>query len=187
MSKFLIVGLGNPGPEYEITRHNIGFLTLDRLVEKRKASFAPARLGDKAEFRFKGKAFHLVKPSTYMNLSGKAVSYWLQELKVPREHLIVVVDDIALPFGQLRLRPSGSSAGHNGLQNIEDTLGDQNFARLRFGIGNSFARGQQVDYVLSPFAKEEFKELPEQMDKAGEALISFALEGAERAMNKYND
>jgi PTH1 family peptidyl-tRNA hydrolase len=187
VNKFLIVGLGNPGPEYEVTRHNIGFLVLDRLAEQHKAEFDAARLGEKAEFRFKGKAFHLVKPSTYMNLSGRAVQYWLNELKVPRENLVVVVDDIALPFGNLRLRPGGSSAGHNGLQNIQDTLGTTNFARLRFGIGNNYARGHQVDYVLSPFAQEEFKALPDRMDRAGQMLVHFALEGCERTMNTFND
>jgi PTH1 family peptidyl-tRNA hydrolase len=187
VNKFLIVGLGNPGPEYEVTRHNAGFLILDRLAEQHKVEFEPARYGDKAEFRFKGKTFHLVKPATYMNLSGRAVQYWLNELKTPLENLVVVVDDIALPFGNLRLRPGGSSAGHNGLQNIQETLGTPNYARLRFGIGNHFARGRQVDYVLSPFTQDEFRALPERMDRAGQMLIHFALEGCERTMNAFND
>lgn len=184
--KFLIAGLGNIGPEYELTRHNIGFLTLDRLAEKHKAEFKTERLADHAEFKFKGKQIHLIKPNTYMNLSGKAIAYWLQELKITKEALLVVLDDIALPFGSLRMRTKGSSAGHNGLKNIELLLNGQDYPRLRMGIGSNYAKGQQVDYVLSRFDEEEFKALPEVMDKAGEMIVGFCLMGAERTMNMYN-
>ena len=136
--KYLIVGLGNPGPEYELTRHNIGFLTLDRLAEQQGCTFRPDRLAEVADFKYKGRSIHLIKPSTYMNLSGKAVNYWLQSFKVAKENLLVVVDDIALPFGTLRLRAKGSSAGHNGLKNIEDLSGGQDYARLRMGVGKRF-------------------------------------------------
>ena len=184
--KFLISGLGNPGPEYELTRHNIGFLTLDRLAEKHETTFSTQRLADRAEFRTRGKTIHLIKPNTYMNLSGKAVSYWLQDLKILRENLLVVVDDIALPFGMQRMRAKGSSAGHNGLKNIEDLLGGQDYARLRMGIGSNYSKGQQVDYVLSRFEQEEFDALPSIMDKACEAILAFCTIGIERAMNFHN-
>ena len=185
--KYLIVGLGNPGPEYELTRHNIGFLTLDRLAEQQGCTFRPDRLAEVADFKYKGRSIHLIKPSTYMNLSGKAVNYWLQSFKVAKENLLVVVDDIALPFGTLRLRAKGSSAGHNGLKNIEDLSGGQDYARLRMGVGNDFARGQQVDYVLSPFPREELDALPALMDRAGEMVLSFATQGIARTMSQFND
>ena len=185
--KFLIAGLGNVGPEYELTRHNIGFLTLDRLADTNKLDFDTTRLADKTEMKYKGKQIHLIKPNTFMNLSGKAVAYWLQELKIPKENLLVVVDDIALPFGTLRLRVKGSDAGHNGLKNIAETLEGQDYARLRMGIGSNYPKGQQVDFVLSRFEPEEFKTLPSVMDKAMEAILSFCAIGAERTMNFYND
>lgn len=184
--KFLVAGLGNIGPEYELTRHNIGFLTLDRLADTHKLSFTTSRLADKAEMRFKGKQIHLIKPNTYMNLSGKAIAYWLNDLKIAKENLLVVVDDIALPFGTLRMRAQGSSAGHNGLTNIEETLGGRDYARLRMGIGNNFSKGQQVDFVLGNFEKEEFIVLPDYMDKAIEAILAFCTIGVERAMNLHN-
>lgn len=184
--KFLIAGLGNIGPEYEVTRHNIGFLTLDRLADNHKVNFSTQRLADKAELKYKGKQIHLIKPNTFMNLSGKAIAYWLQELKIPKENLLVVVDDLALPFGALRLRAKGSSAGHNGLNNIELVLGGQDYSRLRMGIGNNFSKGQQVDFVLSPFDKEEFVSLPGIMDAAVEMILSFCAIGVERTMNFYN-
>jgi PTH1 family peptidyl-tRNA hydrolase len=185
--RFLIAGLGNIGPEYELTRHNIGFLVLDQLADQHKTEFTTERLAQYAEFKFKGKSIHLIKPTTYMNLSGKAVAYWLQELKISKENLLVVMDDIALPFGSLRLRPKGSSAGHNGLKNIEMILNGQDYARLRFGVGNDFGRGQQVNYVLSNFNHEEFKKLPDVMIKANEMIISFCTQGIERTMSQYND
>jgi PTH1 family peptidyl-tRNA hydrolase len=185
--KYLIAGLGNIGPEYELTRHNIGFLVLDQLADQHKAVFATGRLADKAEFRHKGKTIHLIKPNTYMNLSGKAIAYWLQELKIPKENLLVVVDDLALPFGSLRMRTKGSAAGHNGLKNIELLLGGQDYSRLKFGIGNDFAKGQQVDFVLSNFEQKEFDELPKVMERANSMILSFCLIGPERTMSQHND
>ncbi|MEJ0031988.1 MAG: aminoacyl-tRNA hydrolase [Bacteroidota bacterium] len=184
--KYLIAGLGNIGPEYELTRHNIGFLVLDRWADNEKIVFKTERLADRAEVRFKGRQLHLIKPNTYMNLSGKAIAYWLQELKIPKENLLVIVDEIALPFGTLRMRTKGSSAGHNGLKNIELLLNGQEYSRLRFGIGNNYSKGQQVDYVLSNFTQEEFTALPQIMDKAIEACQSFSTIGAERTMNFFN-
>lgn len=184
--KYLIAGLGNIGPEYELTRHNIGFLTLDRLADQQKINFAVDRLAQKAEFKFKGRSIHLIKPNTFMNLSGKAVAYWLNDLKVPKENLLVLVDDLALPFGTLRMRTKGSAAGHNGLKNIELLLGGQEYARLRFGIGNDFGKGQQADFVLSNFDKEEFEKLPAAMDKANEMVLSFCTQGPERTMSLFN-
>lgn len=185
--KYLIAGLGNIGPEFELTRHNIGFLVLDRLADKRKITFRTARLADVAGLKYKGRQLHFIKPNTLMNLSGKAVSYWLQELKIPKENLLVVVDDIALPFGSLRLRAKGRSAGHNGLNNIELVLGGQDYTRLRFGIGSSFSKGQQVDFVLSRFEQEEFDALPALMDKAIEMIFSVCTIGVERTMNFFNE
>lgn len=184
--KYLIVGLGNPGPQYELTRHNIGFLTLDRLADQFDADFKTDRLADVASIKHKGRALYLVKPTTFMNLSGKAVNYWLQELKLNPRNLMVITDDIALPFGKLRMRAKGSSAGHNGLKNIEEMIGGQHYPRLRFGVGNDFHRGQQVDYVLSPFPSEEIDRLPEIMDQAGEMILSFSTIGIERTMSQYN-
>jgi len=184
--KYLIAGLGNIGPEYELTRHNIGFLVLDRIADNHKIDFTTQRLADKAELKFKGKQLHLIKPNTFMNLSGKAIAYWLQELKIPKENLLVIVDDLALPFGTLRMRTKGSSAGHNGLKNIELLLAGQEYARLRFGIGNEFNKGQQVDYVLSNFTPKEFEELPPLMDKSEEMVKSFCTIGPERTMNFFN-
>ncbi len=184
--KYLIAGLGNIGAEYELTRHNIGFLVLDQLADQQKTSFTSARLADKAEFRHRGRSIHLIKPTTYMNLSGKAVAYWLQALNIPRENLLVVVDEIALPFGTLRMRPKGSAGGHNGLRNIEEVLGDQAYARLRFGIGSEFGKGQQVDYVLSNFTQEQFDALPPVMKKANEMILSFCTIGIEKTMTQYN-
>jgi len=184
--KYLIAGLGNIGAEYELTRHNIGFLVLDQLADQYKADFASARLADKAEFRYKGRTIHLIKPTTYMNLSGKAVAYWLKALNVPRENLLVIVDEIALPFGTLRMRTKGSAGGHNGLKNIEDTLGDQAYSRLRFGVGSEFSRGQQVDYVLSNFSQEQFQALPDLIKKANEMVLSFCTIGAEKTMSLFN-
>ncbi len=185
--KFLIVGLGNIGPEYELTRHNIGFLALDRMADNNQVKFKTHRLADKAELKFKGRQLHLIKPATYMNLSGKAVAYWLQDLKIPKENLLVIVDDLALPFGSLRMRTKGSAAGHNGLKHIELTLGGQDYSRLRFGIGNDFSKGQQIDFVLSNFSKAEIKELPSLMDKAADMVFSFCTIGAERTMSLLND
>ena len=185
--KYLIVGLGNIGAEYELTRHNIGFLTLDRLADSKQAQFEMSRYAFHTEIKYKGRIIHLIKPTTYMNLSGKAIKYWMQELKIDKSNLLVIVDDIALPFGRLRLRPKGSSAGHNGLKNIEELTGGQDYARIKFGIGDDFPRGKQVDYVLSKFTKQEFDELPFVMDKAIEMVFGFCSIGVTRTMNEYND
>lgn len=184
--KYLIAGLGNIGPEYELTRHNAGFLALDQLADAHKTDFTTERLAMHAEMKYKGRTLHLIKPTTYMNLSGKAVSYWLQELKITRENLLVVVDEIALPFGSLRLRGKGSSAGHNGLKNMELMLNGQDYARLRIGVGSDYAKGRQVDYVLSNFTKEEFKQLPEIFGRATEMILSYCTAGLERTMSEYN-
>jgi peptidyl-tRNA hydrolase, PTH1 family len=185
--KYLIAGLGNIGPEYELTRHNIGFLVVDQLADQFKADFQVSRLAEKAEIKFKGRVLHLIKPTTYMNLSGKAVAYWMNELKIPKENVLVIVDDLALPFGSLRLRTKGSAAGHNGLKNIELILGGQDYSRLRFGIGNEFGKGQQVDFVLSNFEQEEFQKLSDVMKKANEMVLSFCTAGAAITMTQFND
>lgn len=185
--RYLIAGLGNPGAKYELTRHNAGFLVLDQLADKHEATFSIDRHAEKTDFKHKGRTIHLIKPTTFMNLSGKAIAYWLQELDVKLENLLVVVDDIALPFGSLRLRTRGSAAGHNGLKNIELTLNGQNYARLRFGVGDSFHKGQQIDYVLSNFSQQEFNAISPIIDKANEMILSFCAIGAERTMNLYND
>lgn len=185
--KYLVVGLGNIGPEYELTRHNIGFLVLDRLADLKESKFEPARLGDMALIKHKGRQIYLVKPSTYMNLSGKAVNYWLGHLKISKENLLVVVDDITIPFGNLRMRAKGSDAGHNGMKNIEQTIGGNKYPRLRFGIGSDYHPGQQVDYVLSRFSQEQFDALPAKMDKTIEMILSFCTIGINRTMNQFND
>lgn len=184
--KYLIAGLGNIGQEYELTRHNIGFLILDRIADNKKFAFTTGRYADKGEVKYKGRQLHFIKPNTYMNLSGKAIAYWLQELKIPKENLLVIVDDIALPFGTLRLRSKGSAAGHNGLANIEALTGGQDYSRLRFGVGDNFSKGQQVDYVLSNFEKEEIEALPQLMDKAEETIFSFCTIGVDRTMSLFN-
>lgn len=184
--KFLIVGLGNIGAEYELTRHNIGFLVSDYLADQAKATFQVSRLASTAKFKYKGKNIHLVKPSTFMNLSGKAVNYWMQQLKVPIENTLIITDDIALPIEKIRMRSKGSPAGHNGLKNIEETVGS-NYPRLRIGIGNNFSQGGQVDYVLSRFNSEEMDLLPKIIKNAGDAALSFCTVGIERTMNFFNN
>lgn len=185
--KYLIVGLGNIGQEYELTRHNIGFLILDRLADNNKIDFSLNRLAETAELKYKGRQLFLIKPTTFMNLSGKAVAYWMQHLKIPKENVLVLVDDLALPFGNIRLRPKGSSAGHNGLKNIELVLATQDYPRLRFGIGNNFSKGHQADFVLSRFDKVEFEELPPKMDKSIEIIQAFCTLGIEKTMSLFND
>ena len=175
--KYLIVGLGNIGREYEYTRHNIGFRVLDALAKASNIVFADRRYGFVAEMKVKGRTLILLKPSTYMNLSGNAVRYWMNQEKVPIENVLVIVDDLALPFGSLRLKGKGSDAGHNGLKHIQSILSTQEYARLRFGIGNDFPRGGQVDYVLEDFSDEEEKELPAKMETCGEIIKSFCLAG----------
>jgi PTH1 family peptidyl-tRNA hydrolase len=183
---YLIVGLGNIGHEYADTRHNIGFMVLDAWTKASNAVFTPQRYAARADVKFKGRTFILIKPSTYMNLSGKAVNYWMQAERVPIENVLIIVDDLALPFGTLRMRKLGSDGGHNGLKHINETLGHQNYARLRMGIGNSFLKGQQVDYVLSAFDDDEQKALPEVLDRAIDAIKAFGTIGVDRAMNFHN-
>jgi PTH1 family peptidyl-tRNA hydrolase len=184
--KYLIAGLGNIGPEYKNTRHNIGFQILDALGEASNISFEDKRYGFISEYKFKARTFILLKPSTYMNLSGKAVSYWLKTENIPIENLLVLVDDIALPFGTIRLRAKGSDGGHNGLKNITQILGNQEYARLRFGIGDDFHKGFQVDFVLSNWSKEEEKVLPEKKEACFDIIKSFGTIGIERTMNFFN-
>ena len=184
--KYLIVGLGNIGAEYADTRHNAGFDVLDALAGASNISFAAARYGAVAELKYKGRTLVLLKPSSYMNLSGKAVRYWMDAEKIAPENLLVISDDIALPFGTLRMRTKGSSGGHNGLKNISELLGREDYARIRFGIGGNFARGQQIDYVLGTWTDEERKLLPERLKVFGDAVLSFAAIGAERTMNLFN-
>ena len=184
--KYLIVGLGNIGPEYADTRHNIGFMILDELAKQENAKFITERLAAYTEINTKGRALHLIKPTTYMNLSGKAVNYWMQTLKIPVRNILVLVDDLALPFGKIQMRPKGGDAGHNGLRNIQDLIATQEYPRLRFGIGNNFAKGQQVDYVLSGFDDDEQPELPLLIDKSIEMIKSFAAVGVELTMTRMN-
>lgn len=184
--KYLIAGLGNIGAEYELTRHNIGFLILDRMADNEQVKFEHDKHAFITEVKYKGRTLHLIKPTTYMNLSGKAVNYWLQQLKIPKENLLVITDDVALPYGKLRLKPKGSAGGHNGLKNIEQLTGGQDYARLRFGVGDNYSKGRQVDYVLSPFTKQEMDELVLNIDTAIDATLAFCTVGIERAMNQYN-
>jgi PTH1 family peptidyl-tRNA hydrolase len=185
--KYLIVGLGNIGPEYALTRHNVGFMVLDRLAQIEKLEFKLDKLASVAEFKYKGRTIVLIKPTTYMNLSGKAMNYWMNIHKVPVENTLVIVDDLALPFGKLRIKPKGSSAGHNGLKNIESILGNDNYPRLKFGIGNDFPKGKQIDYVLGKFDNNDFAELPLKLDKAIDMILSFCSVGIERTMNFLNE
>lgn len=187
MKKFLIVGLGNIGPEYVGTRHNVGFMVADKLAASCNATFSSCRYGDMAEFNIKNCKIMLLKPSTFMNLSGVAVRYWMNKEKLPLENLLVIVDDIALPFGAIRLRTGGSDAGHNGLKNIASELGNQNYSRLRFGVGHDFGPGQQVEYVLGQFPPEQRQLLPERLEKATEAIKAFCLSGIAFAMTHFNN
>ena len=184
--KYLIVGLGNIGGEYVGTRHNIGFQVLDNIAAKKNLSFEQKRLAYIAESKFKGRKLIYCKPTTYMNLSGKAINYWLQKEKVPISNLLVIVDDLALSFGTIRIKKKGSDAGHNGLIDIIRSLGHQNFNRMRFGIGDEFSKGRQVDYVLGKWSSIEKEKLPERLDKMSEAVKSFVSIGIDRTMNIYN-
>jgi peptidyl-tRNA hydrolase, PTH1 family len=184
--KFLICGLGNIGAEYEHTRHNIGFMVLDRLAEKGGVNFTVSRLAYHAEMKTKGRTLVLVKPTTFMNLSGKAYSYWLKTAGLEAEQSIVITDDLALPFGKLRIKAKGSHGGHNGLRNIQEVMNSEVYPRMRMGIGDEFAKGHQVDYVLGEFSKENRKDLDAYIDRAVDAVLSFASIGLERTMNTYN-
>ncbi len=186
MKKFLIVGLGNIGEKYKNTRHNVGFLVLEKLAENEKVVFETKRLGDIARFTYKGRTFILLKPNTYMNLSGKAVKYWQTIEKIPLENVLVITDDLNLPFGTIRLKSKGSAGGHNGLTNINDELQNQNYARLRFGVGDAFQKGRQVDYVLGEWNEEERKTLIQRIEKSAKAITSFALAGINNTMSEFN-
>lgn len=185
--KHLIVGLGNIGDEYRGTRHNIGFTILDAFAEASNISFSTERYGDVAHMRLKNKQLTLLKPSTYMNLSGNAVRYWKEKENIDISHILVLVDDIALPFGAIRIKPNGSDAGHNGLKNIAQMLGTPAYPRLRFGIGNDFPRGCQVDYVLGHFTLDQRQQLPARVDVACEAIKAFCLSGIDFAMCNFNN
>lgn len=184
--KYLIAGLGNIGPDYEQTRHNIGFMVLDAFAKASNAVFEDRRYGFVTEMRLRNKSLILLKPSTFMNLSGNAIRYWLQKEKIENQNLLVVVDDLALPFGTLRMKSKGSDAGHNGLKHIQGLIG-QNYPRLRFGIGDNFPQGRQVDYVLDRFSEEEQRLLPERIDMAVDMIRSFCLAGIHITMNQYNN
>ncbi|RYG50427.1 MAG: aminoacyl-tRNA hydrolase [Chitinophagaceae bacterium] len=186
MKKYLIAGLGNIGAEYVNTRHNIGFKVLDFLARKEGVQFETSKLGHVAELSFKGRKFILLKPNTYMNLSGKAVQYWMQKENIPLENLLVVTDDLNLPFGTIRIKPKGSDGGHNGLKNISLVLNTTNYTRFRFGISDEFKKGQQVDYVLGEWSLEEEEKLLERIEKSIEAIKSFGTAGLENTMTGFN-
>lgn len=186
MSKFLIAGLGNIGDDYAGTRHNVGFDIADALAMDAGVLFRNDRLAMVAEFKYKGKPIVLIKPTTYMNLSGKAINYWLQAEKIKVENLLVLVDELAFPFGQIRIHPKGSDGGHNGLKDIQATLGTQQYARLRFGIAAQFSKGKQVDYVLGKWNEEERKALPERIKLATDAIKMFVFAGLQQTMNAFN-
>ncbi len=186
MKKFLIVGLGNIGDKYENTRHNIGFKVLDYLVKTENVSFATDKLGDLATYKLKGRTFILLKPSTFMNLSGKAIKYWMDKEKIPLENLLVITDDLNLPFGSLRIKAKGSDGGHNGLKDTQDKLQTTKYNRFRFGISDEFTKGRQVDYVLGEWTDEENTKLKERLNVCVEAIKSFGLAGLNNTMNTFN-
>lgn len=185
--KYLIAGLGNIGAEYSKTRHNIGFMVLDELAAQKKATFTTQKLADKTLIKHKGRQIHLIKPNTYMNLSGKAIRYWLNALKIPKENLLVIVDDLALPIGNLRMRAKGSDGGHNGLKNIQELLGTNQYSRLKFGISNNFPKGKQVEYVLQKFTDEEHIILKPAIEKSTKMIFGFSTIGMQKTMSQFND
>ncbi|MCP3659092.1 MAG: aminoacyl-tRNA hydrolase [Bacteroidetes bacterium] len=184
--KFLIVGLGNIGGEYEGTRHNIGFETIDAIIKDNNLEEAIERLVIYSNYKYKGKQVYLIKPTTYMNNSGRAVKYWREKLNIPLSNILIITDDISLPLGKLRLRAKGSSSGHNGLKSIEEHLNTQTYNRLKIGIGNSFTKGKQDLYVLGKFNSQEQKEIPFIINKSVEISLSFVFNGLVNTMNKYN-
>ena len=186
MAKFLIVGLGNIGDEYAGTRHNIGFMMIDAFAASKDVKWEDKRYGFVAKCRVKNAEIVLLKPSTYMNLSGNAVRYWLAQEKIPVENMLVLVDDLNLPFGTIRIRKQGSNGGHNGLGNIQSVLGTENYARVRFGIGNEYTRGTQINFVLGEWTDEEKQALPERLEIMKELIPSFCLQGIDRTMNLFN-
>lgn len=185
--KYLVVGLGNPGDKYENTRHNIGFKVVEALAKELDGHFSIDRHAEIAELKFKGRTIVGIKPSTFMNLSGKAVSYWMQQVKIPLENLIVITDDLALPFGKLRMKGKGSDGGHNGLADIQRTLGTNSYTRLRFGVGNDFHKGQQSDYVLGEWSKEENETISERIEIAKEFIKSYCTVGIQLTMTNWNN
>jgi PTH1 family peptidyl-tRNA hydrolase len=184
--KYLIVGLGNSGADYVNTRHNIGFKVLEKFAQLNNTSFETKKLGDMASFKFKGRTFLLLKPNTYMNLSGKAVKYWLEKESIPHENLLVITDDLNLPFGTLRLKIKGSAGGHNGLKDVQDKLNTSQYNRLRFGISDEFSKGKQVDYVLGNWTDEESETLKERLEHCSEFIKNFVMAGVQNAMNTFN-
>ena len=186
MKKYLIIGLGNIGSEYEETRHNIGFKVVDILAQKENVTFETAKLGAIATFKIKGRSVLCLKPATYMNLSGKALKYWMDKEKVPLENILVVTDDLNLPFGTLRVKTKGSDGGHNGLKDIQNVLQTSNYNRFRFGVGADFGKGRQVDYVLGKWNEAENEQLPERLEKSAELVHAFILSGIQRTMNQFN-
>lgn len=184
--KYLIVGLGNIGQEYADTRHNIGFMIADELVKEFGANYSTLKYAFYSEFKYKGRTLHVIKPTTYMNLSGKAVNFWIHELKIPLQNVLVIVDDLAIPFGSIRIKPKGSAAGHNGLKSIESLCGGQQYPRLRFGIGDDYPKGRQIDYVLGAFDKTEQVELPGLIKHSTEAIKSFVSTSLELTMTNFN-
>ncbi len=186
MKKFLIVGLGNIGEKYANTRHNIGFKILDHFAKEEQLTFEAQKLGDITTYKLKGRTFIFLKPSTYMNLSGKSVLYWLTKEKIPLENLLVITDDLNLPFGSIRLKTKGSDGGHNGLKDLQDKLNTTKYNRFRFGISDTFSKGRQVDYVLGEWSVEETEKLPERLDKSIALIKSFALSGVNNTMNVFN-
>lgn len=186
MKKFLIVGLGNIGEKYENTRHNIGFKILDELAEEHKTSFETEKLGDIASFRFKGRTFILLKPSTYMNLSGKAVKYWMTKEKIGIDNILVITDDLNIDFGTIRLKAKGSDGGHNGLKDIQEKLNTTKYPRFRFGVGANYSKGRQVDFVLSEWSKDEISQLIERLPVSAKLITSFGTAGMANTMSEFN-
>ena len=186
MKKYLIAGLGNIGEDYAGTRHNVGFQILNKIAEIKDFSFEPARLGDIGSFKIKGRSVLCLKPSTFMNRSGKAIRYWLEKEKIPIENLLVITDDINLPFGTIRLKTKGSDGGHNGLKDIQELLQTTNYNRFRFGVGSEFSKGNQVNYVLGKWSDEEIELLAERLKRSAELVSSFVLSGTKQTMNDFN-
>lgn len=187
MKKFLLIGLGNIGAEYANTRHNIGFQILDALAQEEDLTFETVKLGDLTTFNYKGKAALCLKPSTYMNLSGKAVRYWMEKENIPLQNILIITDDINLPFGTLRLKTKGSDGGHNGLKDVQNTLQTSNYNRFRFGVGADFSKGKQVDYVLGSWSEDENQQLTDRLKKSTELVRSFIFAGTKNTMNQFNN
>lgn len=186
MQKYLVVGLGNIGEKYRYTRHNVGFLAVEELVQKVDAKFSPSNFGEIAQFKYKARPVTILKPNTYMNLSGNAVKFWMDKENIPSENIFVVTDDLNLPFGTIRIRGKGSDGGHNGLKDIQAKLNSQNYPRLRFGVGNEFDTGNQVDYVLGNWSEEEVLKLPERLNLVADSILSFIFSGLNNTMNNFN-